>query len=73
VAKAIDLYVAFALNQETTLCFFLFQEMIFPPASTQYLVVDVMSMGQPTQYTSNNLRFEYFLCSHTTIPVLDPF
>lgn len=22
---------------------------------------------------TTNLRFEYFLCSHTTIPVLDPF
>ena len=47
VSDAFAIYLALALDQATTFCFLLFQEIIFPPMKTQYPVVEHFSIGDP--------------------------
>ena len=45
------LYSASALDLATTLCFLLFQVIMFPPRKVQYPVMDFLSEGDPAQST----------------------
>jgi len=52
----IDLYSTSTPDQATTLYFLLFQDIRFPPRNTQYHMVDLLSMGQQAQSTSQYLK-----------------
>ena len=49
---AMTLYLASALDLATTVCFFLFQVIKFPPGKAQCSVVDFLSDGDPAQTAS---------------------
>jgi len=46
------LYYASTLDLATTFCFLIFQDIRFPPRSTQYPDVDRLSMGELGQLAS---------------------
>ena len=52
VAKVIARYSASALDQATTSCFLLFQDIKLPPIKTQYPEVELLSVGEPAQSAS---------------------
>lgn len=49
VVKVIALYFASALDPTTTVCFLIFQDIRFPPMSTQYPEVDRLSIDEHAQ------------------------
>ena len=73
VRDATVLYSALVLDRATTLCFLLFQEIMFPLMKTQYLVVECLSIRGPTQSTSEYQKVWVFPLSSYKKPCFGAF